>query len=378
MCHRSCTNVAGTITNTMHTHPQLAPIPASMLGKNSLELVRHHELVAYRVPLRIRFRGVTTREGLLIRQNTKWAECAPFWDYSPKESSIWLKSALSVAGGQLPPMRREWVPVNLTVPVCSPEEVVHRIEVQPGCATAKVKVADPGSSLEEDAVRVALVAQLLHDRHGDGARVRVDANAAWDVDQAQVALNRLNEAAGVVGGLEYAEQPCAAVGDLAELRRRIVVPIAADESIRRAANPEQVRDLGAADVAVLKVAPLGGIDRVLQMADSLGLPSVVSSALDTSIGLAAGVVAAGALSELPMACGLNTASLLAVDVIDEPLVSGPDDDSGALSVNRAVAAMNSELTSHSTRLDPAVVDRWVTRLELMSEVLLSGSVPPSP
>jgi O-succinylbenzoate synthase len=182
-----------------------------------------------------------------------------------------------------------------------------------GCTTAKVKVADPGSALADDLARVEAVRDAL----GPSGQVRVDANGAWSVDEAVAAVAALDRAAG---GLEYVEQPCATVEDLAAVRRRVEVAIAADESIRRAEDPYRVRDLAAADIAVLKVQPLGGVRACLRIAEDIGMPVVVSSALETSLGLAAGVALAAALPELDHACGLATRSLLTADVATPELV----------------------------------------------------------
>jgi O-succinylbenzoate synthase len=196
--------------------------------------------------------------------------------------------------------------------VVSPEEA-HVLVSASGCRTAKVKVADPRSDLAADEARVEAVRDAL----GPAGRIRVDANGAWDVDTAVRAVQLLDKAAA---GLEYVEQPCAAVEDLAVVRRRTSVPVAADESIRRAADPYRVRDLEAADVAVLKVQPLGGVRACLRIAEDIGMPVVVSSALETSVGLAAGVALAAALPDLPYAAGLATLALLIDDVADDPLV----------------------------------------------------------
>ena len=157
----------------------------------------------------------------------------------------------------------------------------------------------------------------MRDALGPEGRIRVDANGAWSVSEAVAAVRRLDRAAG---GLEYVEQPCASVEELAVVRRAVDVPIAADESIRRAADPYRVRDLEAADIAVLKVQPLGGVRACLRIAEDIGLPVVVSSALETSVGIAAGVALAAALPELPYACGLATVRLLEDDVVTEPLL----------------------------------------------------------
>ena len=192
-----------------------------------------------------------------------------------------------------------------------------------GCRTAKVKVAEAGQSPGEDEARLEAVRDAL----GPDGLVRIDVNGGWSVDEAVARIPVLERAAG---GLEYVEQPVASVEDLALVRRRVSVPIAADESIRRAADPYRVRDLEAADIAVLKVQPLGGVRACLRIAEDIGLPVVVSSAVESSVGIAAGVALAAALPELPYACGLATVQLLAGDVVANPLL--PVD--GALVVRR--------------------------------------------
>ncbi|HUG86037.1 MAG TPA: enolase C-terminal domain-like protein, partial [Euzebya sp.] len=148
-------------------------------------------------------------------------------------------------------------------------------------------------------------------------RIRVDANAAWDVDEAVAAIGALDRAAG---GLEYVEQPCVTLAEMAELRRRVEVRLAADESVRTAADPLRIAGLEAADLIVVKVQPMGGVRRALAVIEACGLPAVVSSAVETSVGLAAGIALAAALPDLPYACGLGTATLLAGDVVRRPLV----------------------------------------------------------
>jgi O-succinylbenzoate synthase len=266
----------------------------------------------FAIPMRTRFRGITVREGALIEGEAGWGEWSPFTEYPPAVAEPWLRCAEEAAAGDWPEPVRDRVPVNATVPVVSPE-AAHALVLGSGCATAKVKVADPGSVLADDLARVEAVRDAL----GPSGLVRVDANGAWSVDEAVAAIAALDRAAG---GLEYVEQPCAAVEDLAAVRRKVDVPIAADESIRRAEDPYLVRDLEAADVAVLKVQPLGGVRACLRIAEDIGLPVVVSSALETSVGLAAGVALAAALPTLDHACGLATRSLLTADVASPALV----------------------------------------------------------
>jgi O-succinylbenzoate synthase len=205
------------------------------------------------------------------------------------------------------------VPVNVTVPAVGAEQAAEVVRRGRGCRTAKVKVAEPGQSLAEEQARLEAVRDAL----GPGGRIRVDANGGWSVAEAVRRIPLLDRAAG---GLEYVEQPCERVEDLAAVRRRTDVPVAADESIRRAEDPYRVRDLAAADVAVLKVQPLGGVRACLRIAEDIALPVVVSSALETSVGIAAGVALAAALPEPPPACGLATVQLLAGDVTERPLL----------------------------------------------------------
>ncbi|MGO1972012.1 MAG: o-succinylbenzoate synthase [Propionibacteriaceae bacterium] len=289
------------------------------------------EPVVYDIAMRTRFRGITRRQGMLLRGASGWGEWSPFLDYSGAELVPWLRAAREAAEVGFPAPVRDRVPVNCTVPAVGPEEA-HRLVAASGCATAKVKVAEPGQTPAEDLARVEAVRDAL----GPAGRIRVDANGAWSTDQAFTALRALS-----TFELEYAEQPCASVAELADLRRWLAraginLLVAADESIRRSDDPYRVRDEEAADVAVLKVQPLGGVARCLEIAADIGLPVVVSSALETSVGLAAGVALAAALPELPFACGLNTGPLLADDVVADPLVAvdgflavrtpGPDAD----------------------------------------------------
>ena len=271
------------------------------------------ELRVVAIPMRTRFRGITVREIAFVRGAAGgWGEWSPFVEYDAREASGWLRCAEEAAAGRWPAPVRDRVPVNVTVPAVGPERALEIVSAS-GCATAKVKVAEPGQSLAEACERVAAVRDAL----GTSGRVRVDANGAWPVEEAVSAITALDRAAG---GLEYVEQPCRTVEELAAVRRRVEVPIAADESIRRAEDPYRVRDLEAADVAVLKVQPLGGVAASLRIAEEIGLPVVVSSALESSVGIAAGLALAAALPELPYACGLATVSLLTDDVVIDSLM----------------------------------------------------------
>lgn len=299
------------------------------------------------LPMRARFRGITVREGALIRGAGGWGEWSPFLEYDAAVAEPWLRCAEEAAAGDWPAPLRDSVPVNVTVPAVGPEQA-HAIVRRGGCRTAKVKVAEPGQTLADDQARVEAVRDAL----GPEGRIRIDVNGLWDVDSAVAAIGVLDRAAG---GLEYVEQPVADVADLARVRRSVAVPIAADESIRRAADPYRVRELEAADVAVLKVQPLGGVRACLRIAEDIGLPVVVSSALESSVGIAAGVALAAALPELPYACGLATVQLLDDDLVTEPLL--PVD--GALPV-RAPVVDEERLTARAA--DPERVAHWEARL----------------
>ncbi|WGX99500.1 o-succinylbenzoate synthase [Nocardioides sp. L-11A] len=302
------------------------------------------------IPMRTRFRGITVREAALIEGPAGWGEWSPFLEYPPEVAQPWLRCAEEAAAGAWPAPVRDRVPVNVTVPAVGPERA-HEIVLAGGCRTAKVKVAEPGQGTAEDEARLEAVRDAL-DAGGPGGRIRVDANGGWSVDEAVAAIGRLDRAAG---GLEYAEQPVATVEDLALVRRRVDVPIAADESIRRAEDPYRVRDLAAADIAVLKVQPLGGVRACLEIAERIGLPVVVSSALETSVGIAAGVALAASLPELPYACGLATVQLLTSDVVAAPLL--PVD--GALPVVRPLVDAG---RLAAVAADPARVRHWEARL----------------
>ncbi len=281
------------------------------------------DVVVWSVPMRTRFRGLTSRDGVLVRGDAGWAEFSPFWEYDDEESAAWWRAAHEAAELGWPAPVRDRVPVNVTVPAVDGPTARRIVLASGGCRTAKVKVAERGQDMSDEIARLEAVRDAL----GPGGAIRVDANAAWDVDEAVRRLVVLDRAAG---GLEYAEQPVPTVDDLAALRRRTHVPIAADESIRRAADPLAVARAHAADVVVLKVQPLGGVRACLELAERIGLPVVVSSALESSVGLAAGVALAAALPELPYACGLATAQLLTADLVTDPLL--PVD--GALPVRR--------------------------------------------
>lgn len=270
------------------------------------------------LPMRVRFRGITSREIALIDGPSGWGEFGAFLEYEPAEAKHWLASAIDSAYSEAPVVLRHRIPINATVPAVPAEQVAEVLARFPGARTAKVKVAEPGQTLADDVARVDAVRTVI-------STVRVDANGGWSVDDAVAAATALT--AG--GPLEYLEQPCATVAELAEVRRRVDVPVAADESIRKAEDPLAVVRARAADIAVLKVAPLGGISAFLRIAQQIDIPVVVSSALDSAVGIGVGLTAAAALPELRHACGLGTGSLFVDDVtegvvaVDGFLAAGP-------------------------------------------------------
>jgi len=307
---------------------------------------------AFAIPMPARFRGITLREGALIEGPAGWGEFSPFAEYGPRECARWLACALEAAIDGWPAPVRERVGVNVTVPAVGPDRA-GQIVAGSGCRTAKVKVAEAGQADSDDIARVAAVRDAL----GADGRIRVDANGGWSVEHAARMLRELAPL-----GLEYAEQPCASLAELAELRRRVDVPLAADESIRRAEDPLAVRAAGAADIVVLKAQPLGGVRAALQVAAACGLPVVVSSAVESSVGLAAGVALAAALPELPYDCGLATMSLLAGDVTAEPLA----EQGGMLPVRTAVVDPQ-RLSAYES--DPAP---WIARMLAAADFLDTG------
>jgi O-succinylbenzoate synthase len=310
---------------------------------------------AYDIPMRVRFRGQDRRQGLLIQGSAGWGEFSPFPEYDVVESARWLAAAMEAANDGWPPPLRTRIPVNTTVPAVGPEQA-HVLVTASGCTTAKVKVAEAGQPLADDIARVEAVRDAL----GPGGQIRVDANGGWSLDEAATALLQLTKF-----GLEYAEQPVASLSDMAALRRRVDVRLAADESVRKADDPLRISGLEAADIVVLKVQPLGGVRSCLEIAEACGLPVVVSSALETSVGIAAGVALAAALPDLPFACGLGTVPLLDGDVCTASLVPVE----GALPVTLSAPEPD---RLGSVAADQAADLRWQRRCRDAQAVLDAG------
>jgi O-succinylbenzoate synthase len=310
-------------------------------------------VVFYSIPLNVRFRGVTVREGVLLEGPHGWGEFCAFDDYDDQESLPWLRTALEAAMQGWPAQIRRDIPANSIIPAVGPDEARRRA-LSAHCGTAKIKVADHPDSLAEDLARVEAVRDAL----GPGGHVRIDVNGKWDVDTARKHIPLLDKAAG---GLQYVEQPCWTIDELAAVRKAVDVPIAADESIRRAEDPLKVAVAGAADIAVVKCTPLGGVRRALQVAEAAGLPTVVSSAVETSVGLGAQLALAATLPELPYACGFGTGALLTGDLVAPEAALNPQD--GAVAAPERPLDPAPALLARWTMTDPARAAWWSDRLD---------------
>jgi O-succinylbenzoate synthase len=304
-----------------------------------LEILELHPI---RIPMRHRFRRVDHREAVLIKGPSGWGEFSPFPDYPPQVTTRWLASALEAACSELPQPGRPVVPINVTVPAVDPEVAIGLV-LESGAGTAKVKVGEPGQTAGEDEARVAAVREAI----GPDGKVRIDVNASWDVETAAERLAALSRYE-----LEYAEQPVKTLEEMVELKRRTDVPLAADELVRSRPDPLEVAEMGAADILVLKVQPLGGVARSLDIASRAGLPIVVSSALETSVGIYSGLLVASLLPSLPYACGLGTVALIEGDPTRSPLVS-----------------MNGELQVRRPEPDPMLLARWRPDRDRSAEML---------
>jgi O-succinylbenzoate synthase len=281
--------------------------------------------VPFALPLRRTFRGVDVREGMLIEGPAGWGEFAPFADYSPQAAARWLASAIEAAFEGWPEPLREFVEVNAIIPELSADEAeeLAREAVARGCSTIKIKV---GGSPDLDLARIAAVRDVLDAAFGPSVgRIRLDANAQWNRDQAIAMLERCTRY-----GIEYAEQPCSSLADLAVVRQETGVRIAVDEGIRTSDDPGSLELGDAADIAIIKHATLGGVRASLELASALGMPVVVSGAMDSSVGLGTALALAGALPELSLASGLGTGALLADDLVAHPVVP----TAGRLSIGR--------------------------------------------
>ena len=311
------------------------------------------------LPLRTKFRGVVDREVMLFEGPNGWAEWSPFIEYPDDEAAVWLSAAIEFAYGQTPKAVRDRIPVNATLPAVGPDQVAAVLGRFGSFSSVKIKVAEPGQTPGQDVDRIVAVRKLYPE-----AKIRLDANGGWSPE---LSFSFIKALAGQGIELEYLEQPCKTVDELARLRKMIAessfnVLIAADESVRRASDPMAVVEAEAADILVLKAAPLGGVSRAMEIARGAGLPVVVSSALDSSVGISMGAHLAAALPDLRFDCGLGTASLLAGDVTREPLL--PVD--GFINVRRVEIDQQKldvfEAEDHR-------IDWWVDRLDRAFKLL---------
>ena len=305
-------------------------------GLDALEL---HPVV---IPMRHRFRRVDTREAVLIRGPGGWGEFSPFPEYPPEVTTRWLAAALELACADLPHPGRPQVAVNVTIPAVSPDVAV-ALAKESGATSAKVKVGNPGDTEEHDLARIEAVAETL----GDGARIRIDVNASWDLETAIVRLKNMERF-----HLQYVEQPVATAEEMRRLKSEVNVPIAADELVRNSPEPLAVVEDGAADVVVLKVQPMGGVSRVLELAARCPVPVTISSALETSVGMYGGLLAASLIGEPGWAHGLGTVSLIEGDSTLDPLI-----------------AIEGHIEVRRPEPTPELLERWKPDRDLSAEML---------
>lgn len=290
------------------------------------------------LPTKTNFRGVTSREVALFKGPVGWGEFSPFLEYSPKECVPWLVSAIEAALISPPTSLRDSIQVNATLPAINGDaQIAEVLSWYPGCATVKIKV---GGNLIQDLDRIGSVRKLAPE-----IKMRIDVNANWSVDEAFRAIVAISEN----GPIEYVEQPCSTLDELRELKRKLpsTVLIAGDEVIRKASDPMELNLAGAVDIVILKVAPLGGIKRSLEIAKKHSLPTVVSSALESAVGISYGLALASAASQLQYACGLATGALLRADVAENLI------ERGSMKVRSVEPSIHllSSLTVSQERLD---------------------------
>ena len=284
-----------------------------------MSLTLEEALASLRVlalPMRTTFRSLDIRETALIKGESGWGEFAPFVEYSDQESLPWLESAIEAADKPLSPALRELIPINATVPASNDEAEIEQImSWYPGVDTVKIKV---GTGIREDLARIKAVRKYL-----PKAKIRIDVNGSWSPDDALININAIyNEVAG--DSLEYVEQPVANLDELKQLKEgmSVDVKIAGDEVLRKAKDPFAISLDGAIDLLMLKVSPLGGIKRAMDLAIHHKLPVVVSSALESAVGISHGLALAARLPELDYACGLGTSALFNQDISDIPIING--------------------------------------------------------
>jgi O-succinylbenzoate synthase len=276
------------------------------------DLLQSMRVVA--LPTKTSFRGVSVREVALFKGEFGWGEFSPFLEYDTDECAPWLQSAIVAATKPAPKLFREKVKVNGTIPALNNSAEIEKIvQSFDGVNTFKIKVGD---NLAEDIARLAKVRSLK-----PKAKLRIDVNGSWSVETAITNLRAIYEN---IGELEYVEQPCATISELKRLKDEVRIPlkIAGDEILRKAQDPFKVDLAGAVDILVLKVQPLGGIDKAKELANHHGLPVVVSSALESAVGINYGLQLAGSIANLEFDCGLGTGALLAADLAELPIING--------------------------------------------------------
>ena len=283
-----------------------------------MSLTLEEALASLRVlalPMRTTFRSLNIRETALFKGENGWGEFAPFVEYSDQESLPWLESAIEAADKALSPALRESIPINATVPASNDEAEIEQIlSWYPGVDTVKIKV---GTGIQEDLVRIAVVR-----KHLPKAKIRIDVNGSWSVRDALFNISAIYEVTGDL--LEYVEQPVASLDELKQLKEgmSVDVKIAGDEVLRKAKDPFAISLDGAIDILMLKVSPLGGIKRAMDLASHHKLPVVISSALESAVGISYGLALAARVPNLDYACGLGTSALFNQDVSDIPIVNG--------------------------------------------------------
>ena len=351
--------------------PSSRSSPSDHSSRSAMTTVHFDEAIPFAIPLRRRFRGVTHREGVLLRNGRLWGEWAPFPEYDDHVAARWLAAALEASTGQWPVAVRDSVEINAIVPAVSADvagQLAQDAVLNDGCRVVKVKVAEVGQEFSTDVERIAAVRKGLDDVGAHAARIRVDVNGGWSVGEAVERLQILDDLAD---GLEYAEQPCASLAEMAEVKSQLSIPLAVDEGVRLAGSVsdaviDQIRN--SADVLILKAIPLGGVQACLRLAAAVGIPVTVSGSLDTSIGLASGLALAAALPEEPRACGLGTGRLLAADLTERTLVP----EQGRLSLVR-LQPDPASLAQARIALSPDRVAWWNDRLMRVRNLLESGA-----
>jgi len=315
------------------------------------------EAVAFSAPLAMQFRSTQNREGLVFQGPSGWGEFAPFREYDDVIAGRWLAGALEMAFGKFPNLVRNQVPVNAIVPATdevTAYELVERAVQRSGISTVKIKVAQEGQSLADDVARVRSVRSALTNNGIADGKIRLDVNGAWSLERAQNDLATLAQAAN---GLDYVEQPCASLSDLKQLRAQTDVRIAVDEGLRLASDFDVLAIRDASDVLIVKSLPLGGVQQALSLIDRIQLPVVVSSSMDTSVGLASSLFLAGSVTELYGACGLGTGALLALDLVHKTKLA----HNGVMDIERVDPDLDCLSVAHDLTSEPQQ-SHWRTRM----------------